>query len=239
MNKKIKEILNNYLEFDSNKLFKKTDYLVIFGGSLRDIVSGSSDKIKDIDIMCLSKSRNIATDILLSEGYIRHDLFSPDIFMLYTNIKCIFEPKTFIKGNKIVQLITPTNSNANYNTSYGHYNAKIFNDMKSNFFEILQNVDLTTSGLVFDGEELFESVRNSYYHCKNKYFHEITGTKMYNEDRIVFRKNNLYNKGFKMVRHDDIKFIRSQKILSIRNTIPTIKDLNIKLRNNEIKFERY
>lgn len=235
MNKKIKEILNNYLEFDSNKLFKKTDYLVIFGGSLRDIVSGSSDKIKDIDIMCLSKSRNIATDILLSEGYIRYDLFSPDIFMLYTNIKCIFEPKTFIKGNKIVQLITPANINANYR----HDDTRIFNDMKSNFFEILQNVDLTTSGLVFDGEELFESVRNSYYHCKNKYFHDIIGTKMYNEDRIVFRKNNLYNKGFKIVKHDDIKFIRLQKVLSLRNTIPTISKLREKILSNEIKFERY
>lgn len=235
MDNKIKNCIDNYLEFDSNKLFKKTDYLVIFGGSLRDIIAGDDNKIKDIDIMCLSKSRNIAINVLLSEGYIRHDLFSPDTFLLYTKIKCIFEPKTFVKGNKVVQLITPVNINANYRQD----DTKIFNEMKSNFFEILKNVDLTTSGLVFDGEELFESVRNSYYHCKNKYFHEIIGTKMYNEDRIVFRKNNLYNKGFKIVKHDDIKFIRLQKVLSLRNTIPTINKLRKKILSNEIKFERY
>lgn len=235
MNKKIKDAIDFYIEFDSDKLFNNTDYLVVFGGILRDIVAGDEDKIKDIDIMCLSKSRNIATNILLSEGYIRHDLFSPDTFLLYTKIKCIFEPKTFVKGNKVVQLITPVNINANYR----HDDPRIYNEMKFNFFEILQNVDLTTSGLVFDGEELFESVRNSYYHCKNKYFHEIIGTKMYNEDRITIRKNNLYNKKFKMVKNDDIKFIRSQKILSIRNTIPSINKLREKILSNEIKFQIY
>jgi len=231
MIKEIKTSLDNYLEFDSDKLLKRTDYLVVFGGSLRDIVAGDEDKIKDIDIMCISKSRDIAIDILLSEGYIRHDLFSPDIFLLYTNIRCIFEPKTFVKGNRVVQLITPCNKNGNFR------NVSDFSQMKNAFFNVLCNVDLSSSGLVYDGEKLYESVKNSKYHCENKIFMVLEDAEMYNNDRINFRINNLKNKNWKEIKNnDDIKFIRSQKILSLRNNIPTINDLKLKIKQKELRF---
>lgn len=79
----IKIYLDQYLEFDSNQLFKNTDYLVVFGGSLRDIVSNEPHNIKDIDIMCLPKSKKIADIILKKNGYVKYDLFSPDICLLF------------------------------------------------------------------------------------------------------------------------------------------------------------
>jgi len=220
----IKKHLDEYLEFDSNKLFKNTDYLVVFGGSLRDIVAKEPHNIKDIDIMCLPKSKRIADIILQNNGYVKYDLFSPDIFLLYSQIKCIFEPKTFVKGNKIVQLISPTVRDGIVN----------FESLKNNFFKILCNVDLSSSGLVYDGTEVYESIKNSTEHCKHKLFTTITDAEMYNKDRIIVRKQNLWTKGWKEFKTSDDLMLRFQKIASIRNKNLNINDLKKNIESNEI-----
>lgn len=228
MIKKIKKHLDNYLEFDSNKIFSKTDYLVVFGGAIRDIVAGDEDKIKDIDIMCLPRSKQIVKDILLSEGYKQYNLHSPDLFLLYSNIRCIFEPKTFIKGNKIVQLISPTVKDVSVT----------FNSLKNAFFRILSNVDLSSSGLVYDGEDLYESVINATYHCQNKKFITLMDADMYNKDRVIVRRLNLCEKGWNEIRQwgDDIGQLRLEKISAIRNNSLTMNNLRYKLEQNEIQF---
>lgn len=225
----IKKYLDEYLEFDSDKIFNNTDYAVVFGGSLRDIVAGDSFTIKDIDIMCLPLSKRIIHNILLEEGYTKYDLFSPDVFLLYSQIKCIFEPKTFVKGNKIVQLISPTIRNGDVN----------FNSLKNNFFKILTNVDLSSSGLVYDGKLLYESVKNATQHCKDKRFIEIKDAEMYNKDRIVIRKDNLIRKGWNEYRKTDDINLRYQKIMSIRNKSWNIDDLKHNIERNEIQKGRH
>ena len=53
----IKSKLDEYLEFNSDELFNRNDFCVIFGGAIRDIVSGGKvENIKDIDVMGLSQS---------------------------------------------------------------------------------------------------------------------------------------------------------------------------------------
>lgn len=225
----IKQYLDEYIEFDSDIIFNNTDYAVVFGGSLRDIVAGESHFIKDIDIMCLPISKRRIHNILLEQGYKKYDLFSPDIFLLYSQIKCIFEPKTFIKGNKIVQLISPTVRNGIVD----------FNSLKNNFFKILINVDLSSSGLVYDGKLLYESVKNSTEHCKHKIFLEIKDAEMYNKDRIIIRKNNLLAKGWKEFRRTDNIELRYEKIMTIRNKSLTIDDLKYNIGKNEIQKGRH
>jgi hypothetical protein len=225
MIKKIKKHIDDYLEFDSSKIFNDIDYLVVFGGAIRDIVAGDEDKIKDIDIMCLPKSKRVATEVLLSEGYKLYGLFTPDIYLLYSNIRCIFEPKTFIKGDKIVQLISPTIRNTPV-TSIA---------LKNAFFRLLSNVDLSSSGLVYDGEELYESIINATLHCKNKTYRVLTDTEMYQKDRITVRKFNLNEKGWKEISNwNDIGMLRLEKIAAIRSNNLTMNNLRYKIERNEI-----
>lgn len=221
---KIKKELDNYLEFNSNILFNSNDYIVVFGGALRDIIANDSDKIKDIDIMCLPKSRNRATKILLSEGYKLLYLFSPDLFCLYRDIKCIFEPKTFIKGDKIVQLITPTTNNIiNFNLS----EIEISITLQKNFFTVLKNVDLSSSGLIYNGKQLYESVKSSVFLIKNKKFFTIENALMYNDKRIFIRKNNLFDKDWLEINMGEIDLIleRGLKLSTILDNFPFIDEL--------------
>lgn len=228
MIKKIKEHLDNYLEFDSSKIFNNTDYLVVFGGAIRDIIAGDENKIKDIDIMCLPKSKAMVRNILLSEGYKQYGLFSPDLFLLYSNIKCIFEPKTFVKDNKIVQLISPTIRNT----------PVTINNLKNAFFRILSNVDLSSSGLVYDGEELYESITNATYHCENKRFRVLMDTEMYNKNRIIIRKLNLLDKGWEEMYNQNkhLGQLRLEKIMAIRSDSLTMNNLRYKIERNEKTF---
>lgn len=103
---KIKEKLDEYLEFDSSKLF--IDKLVrVFGGAVRDAIADMP--INDVDILVGSMSCKIIEPILESQGYIKSDyLCGRDLQSMYTNINVINEPRTWIKGNKIIQLIRPS-----------------------------------------------------------------------------------------------------------------------------------
>lgn len=218
---KIKEELDKYLEFDSDLLFKNTDYLVIFGGAIRDIISGDSDTIKDVDIMCLPKSRNIAIEILENNEYSKMGLVPPELYLLYKDIHCIFEPKTYMKGKKIVQFITPKIKNLTKN------------HLKYSFFNILKNVDLSSSGVLYDGVNIYESFPNSIIHCKRKVFTENKNAIMYNNDRIIYRIEKLFNKEWKELNMNNINNLRIEKIGNIKNTNFTINDLYKKLNNQK------
>ncbi|MFW6233312.1 MAG: hypothetical protein ACOC3Z_01470, partial [Nanoarchaeota archaeon] len=207
----IKVELDNYLEFDSSKLFNSTDFIVVFGGALRDIIASDSGNIKDIDIMCLPKSRDIASRILLSNGYKNLDLFSSNLFCLYKDIKCIFEPKTFVKGSKIVQLITPAVYGIN---DFNRGRVDISHRLQENFFNILKNVDLSSSGVVYNGRTLYETIKGTIGLIKNKKYFHIPNALMYNEDRIIMRDYNLIHKGWEKIKlEDNILFERMIKIL--------------------------
>jgi len=209
----IKEELDKYLEFDSNKLFDKkwVDFASIFGGSIRDIVSGEFDKINDIDIIGLPFSLRHISYILEENGYVKMNLVKPDLHIIYKDIRFIFEPLTYINSNhKVVQLIRPHNNNVTNRPS------NEFQLIRQNYYSLLSNVDLTSSGLFYDGEELYESINYAYIHCKLKIFEKIPNAMMYNSIRTQIRSDKLrWNRNWKEFK-DNKLFIRAMKIHHIK-----------------------
>jgi tRNA nucleotidyltransferase/poly(A) polymerase len=64
----IKKSLSDYLEFDSDELFRsKFNLIRIFGGAIRDIIA--EQPIHDIDILCGSKALKYIEMILEQNGY--------------------------------------------------------------------------------------------------------------------------------------------------------------------------
>lgn len=210
----IKQKLNEYLEFDSDELFwgRHVDLAAIFGGSLRDIVAGDSDKINDIDIIGLPVSLGWIRHTLELNGYTQMELVKPDIFTIYKDINYIFEPITYMNNNhKIVQLIRPHNQNLNAASTK-------FTALKNNYYKLLSNVDLTSSGLFYDGKNLYESIRYSFIHCKMKVYEMLPDAMMYDLERTDKRIHKLRRtKNWKQFNPDDKLKMRQIKINQINN----------------------
>jgi hypothetical protein len=204
---KIKEKLDNYLEFDSSKLF--IDKLVrVFGGAIRDIIADMP--INDVDILVGAKSLKMIESILISNGYIYSDyLCGKDLNLIYTNMKVIHEPRTFIKGNKIVQLIRPAIKTDHRFMTYTTY--------EKGFQELLSNVYLTCCGVSYDGSNLYENTDGGILSCLTKTFQTNLGT-MYNHDRIIHRKVKLQDRGWREIYStSDIRDIKIESFLSEKN----------------------
>src|ERR1035437_4229993 len=104
---KIRNRLTEYLGFNSDELFKCGTLVRVFGGAVRDSICG--DKIHDIDILCGSKSIYELNQLLKSQGYIYMESLTPkDLSNIYKDIKTINEPHSWVKRDKIVQVIRPT-----------------------------------------------------------------------------------------------------------------------------------
>ena len=67
------------------------------------------DIIKDVDIMISDKFlKEVVVLLMTKQGYMPFRGFaSVDISHLYKMIHCIFEPISFIKKNKVIQLLRP------------------------------------------------------------------------------------------------------------------------------------
>jgi hypothetical protein len=231
MNNLIKDKLTEYLEFDSDLLFKNTDYLVVFGGAIRDIIADQSiENIKDIDILCITKSKRIAIELVEQQGWEYTPLKSPEMYLMYKELAFIFEPRSYIKNNKIIQFISPC--------AYSDRKNNINNEIKANFLELLQNVDIITSGSFYDGTNVYESIKGSISHIKYKITYPIKSALMYNPKRIDIRLFNLNYKGFKIIGG----FIPPQKLNSynrlvkmdrFKNSYPQMSDFIINLMIRE------
>lgn len=236
MHNLIKEKLTEYLNFDSDLLFKDVDYLVVFGGSIRDIIADKSSKnITDIDILCLPKSRQIIVNRIVKNGYKYVDLQRPDLYQIYKDIKYIFEPKTYIKNDKVIQFITP--SIYNINDPYDKKN--IFKSHKDSFFGILSNVDIITSGVFYDGKNLYESIKNSVYYIKSKKYCKVEGAFMYSNDRYFKRQYLLEKKGYSEINGDykminRIAFIDKQ----LKNKYLQLYDYEMYIQKNEMYIQK-
>lgn len=214
----IKKELDKYLEFDSNELFENTDYAVIFGGAIRDIISNKPENINDIDILSLPTSTKIINDVLIKNGFTKVNLHKPELNEIYKNIQYIFEPLTFMKSPKqIVQLIRP---NTRYKPISNHIES-----LKLTFYYLLTNVDLTPSGLFYDGSDLYESIENSYLHCKMKIYQKLPQNLMHNEIRTMLRAKKLDTQNW-----NNFEFINQNKIFLIEriSKIHKIKNINVK-----------
>jgi hypothetical protein len=214
MDTKIKNELDKYLEFDSSQLFIPKEYLVAFGGSLRDIISGN--KINDIDILCLGKSMERAIKVIENEGYVFTDLFSRDILNMYDDIHVIFEPKTYMNARgKKIQFIRPSmNEKCSYNSK-----SAIFEFSAFSYFELLKNVDLSCCGLFWDGETLYESYIGSVKHCMEKKFLVLEDNLMYNSNRIDDRKRKMFEKGFDEILLRNLTSIKKERMLKLNDIL--------------------
>jgi hypothetical protein len=177
----VEKSITDYLGFDIKNLYKHDhiDYAYIFGGAIRDSIVG--DPINDVDILCLPQSGAIVETYLQKNGYIKTPLMKKDLNQMY-NCKLIFEPHTYIKRDRIVQLIRPVGSQNE--------------DLIRTFFNILTNVDLSSSGLYYDRFGVKESITQSLRDVVSKAFRSFPNNQMYDNDRIYQRKRNLIERGW-------------------------------------------
>lgn len=199
----IKQNLDEYLEFDSELLFRPGFLTRIFGGAIRDSISG--EKINDIDLLCGSRSMMFVNQVLTNNGYnFVESLQAKDLANIYSDIHVICEPHTWIKGTKIVQVIRP---------ALGHNLSK--SEYEIEFLNLISNVDISCCGVSWNGE-LQENYPNAIIHCQNRVFSVNEMAKMYSSNRIRYRVHKFIERGWERI-ENDIPNNRQQKINNILN----------------------
>jgi len=205
MKSKIKQKLDEYLEFDSDVLFKHFNAVKIFGGAIRDIIA--NQKINDIDILCGSIAHKYLEEILKYNGYKYFDyLAAKDIQSLYKDIKIISEPHTWIKNDKIVQLIRPRVVG---NASFANLN---YNEV---MHKLIHNVDMSCCGVSYDAKDIHEDYPNAILHCHNMVYSVNKSAYMYSSERFLHRQNKLDKRGWKEIEGS----IEANRDLKLNNII--------------------
>lgn len=191
--------LNEYLGFDYMDMYQSqtyNDYIYIYGGCLRDIISNNT--INDVDIMCSTQAAsNVIIPLLLEKGFSPNDKFNLDIADSYMGLNIIFKPLSFKKGNVEVQLIRPTNY---IEASTNEYNPR---DMLMRLVNLIGNVDLSCCGLYLNHNGLYETVNDAYLDCLTKQYRYNYDGSFYNDRRIHNRVTKIESKGFVEQRADD------------------------------------
>lgn len=192
MIKKINDRLNDYLEFDNSILF--FDPLIrIFGGAIRDSIA--DEPINDVDILCGARSIKRLEFILEENGYHYFEkLTSVDITNLYSTIHVISEPRTWIKGTKVVQLIRPR-----LQTMNGRTNESEQQNYTDNFKNLIENVDFSCCAVSWANGILYENCESAVLHCLNKQYYENQGAKMYSYERAQHRRAKLESRDWESV----------------------------------------
>jgi hypothetical protein len=200
INKKIKNRLDYYLEFDSDDLFKCGDFIKVFGGAVRDSIAEM--EINDVDILCAPNSHKRLSNFLLEKGYKLNDyLCGKHLTELYKTVNNISEPHTFMKGDKIIQLIRPRANKQGI-------------DFSNVFNRLVQNVDISCCGVSYDKNGLKEDYKNAILHCQNLVFSKNLLGSMYDYNRYIHRSSKLEKKGWKEI-EDTISNNRDLKIRNI------------------------
>jgi hypothetical protein len=208
---KIKLRLDQYLEFDSDLIFKCGDP-IIFGGAIRDIIA--DQPIKDVDIIVGPTTFREIVNFLTQEGWFELEgMYPKDISNLYSGIHIISEPKTFIRNNKIIQLIRPTYTS----------NKKIHplalpipysKEVSEIMYDLISNVDLSPCGIAWNSRNLIECYPEAILHSYLKVFFVNNLAKMYQPNRIEHRKWKLIDRGWeKITSLSEIREVRLKFIL--------------------------
>ena len=199
----IKEKLDEYLEFDSSLLFGDGTFITdfrdrgitytklvrVFGGALRDIIA--EQPINDVDILIGTKSMNFVDKVLVEMGYIYHESLAPkDLSSVYDMNMVISEPHSYVKGNKVVQLIRPRVMSVDKPSL-------VTQDLyKQSFIDLIANVDISCCGISYDGKNLYQNYPGAISHAKMKKFIVNNFAKMYNQKRISHRRWKLIDRGW-------------------------------------------
>jgi len=232
----IKEKLDEYLEFDSSLLFNrvpitemklvsygvKVKKLVrIFGGAIRDIIAGQP--INDIDILVGAQSCPLVEETLKENGYIYMESLCPkDLISLYSDIHVISEPRTWMKGTKIVQLIRPAIATKMSDDLIEIGGLKELRFYERGFVDLIQNVDISCCGVSWDGRGLYENYPNAIFHCHNKAFFVNIKAKMYSHKRTAHREHKFLERGWTRIQ-DGTAVHRDQRIDAILGESPPIE----------------
>jgi hypothetical protein len=196
MIQKINDRLNEYLEFDNNQLYM--DSMVrIFGGAIRDSIA--DQPINDVDILCGAQSLRKLEYILEKNGYHHFEkLTSVDITNLYSTIHVISEPRTWIKGTKVVQLIRPRiQSMSNDKSEQQNY--------ADNFKNLIGNVDFSCCGVSWSNGVLYENCESAILHCLNKQYSENKDAQMYSYERAQHRRAKLESRDWEQVSRNRVQ----------------------------------
>lgn len=195
LKQKVKSKLDEYLEFDSDLIFnslpKEGDQLQVkplvrvFGGAVRDIIADMP--INDVDIIVGAKTIKRVNRVLEENGYIYMESLQPkELSRIYSDIRIINEPHTWIKGSKIVQLIRPVcDKNPSTQKQY-----------EETFINLIQNVDMSCCGVSYDGLNVYENYPQAISHCLSKSFISNTDAKMYSIKRYQSRCYKLIDRGW-------------------------------------------
>jgi len=193
---KVEKGISDYIGFDVREIFNQSDYITIYGGSVRDSLAELD--IHDIDILCMSESAKKLRDFIVDEkNYQPLDLYDADALNMYKGISMIEEPWTFMNDNKkIIQIIRPR---------YAGYTTKVKNDLNHitkyqlAYYELIKNVDLSCCGVFLEnnGEiKLKEACKSAIIHCLSKTFKIQEWSKLYNKDRTMTRERKLTERGW-------------------------------------------
>lgn len=212
----IKTKIDEYLGFDSDKLFENNNIFDhkgkfkklarIFGGALRDIIA--DDKINDIDILVGARTMDVCHDIITNQGYYYKDnLITKGVNSIYIELNIVCEPRTYIKDDKIIQLIKPAADNKLLysNPLPGGITEKEYKEV---FVKLIKNVDLSCCGISYDGN-VYENCPYAIQHCKNKIFTINSLALMNNPRRINSRIRKLEERGWKS---SNLGILREAKI---------------------------
>lgn len=197
LQEKVEKRISDYIEFDVRELFAESDYITIYGGSIRD--SLAELEIHDIDILCMPKSAKKLRKFLENKyNYTILDLYDQDTLNMYHGLSLIAEPWTLMNNNKkIIQIIRPRwNNLAYFQKSQGQDER----DYEKAYHEIIKNVDISCCGVFLDngrdGVKLKEACKNAIYHCLTKTYEINKWSKLYNNNRIEYRKHKLNSRGW-------------------------------------------
>tara|TARA_R110000772_G_scaffold20466_5_gene57018 strand:+ start:162343 stop:163020 length:678 start_codon:yes stop_codon:yes gene_type:complete len=202
--KKIKSRLDNYLEFDSDELFKSSDP-IIFGGAIRDSIC--EDPIHDVDILAGGESARHLHHLVLSKGYFFMDsLVSKDIQKMYSGIRVISAPKTYVKNGKIIQIITPTASPKileliTNKPKLNRFDSRYDLNYEEVIEKLISEVDLSCCGVSYNGKEVRDRYPNAIIHSMNKVF-TINENALMKTNRFEERRGKLMDRGWSEITED-------------------------------------
>lgn len=180
LDKSVTRNLTNYLGYDVERLLKETD-CCIFGGAIRDSIANFS--INDIDI--ITDSYTVFVDRLGKLGYNYIPRFSSlGISELYFRLHCIYEPKVFVKNEKIIQIIRP-----GMKSSVGRYSIN----------DILSGIDISCCCVTYLNGKVFESRKNAIIHCQQKEFEVDFSAMMCHKNTVYSRIVKLEERGWKNI----------------------------------------
>jgi hypothetical protein len=195
----VKSRIDYYIGFDSDTIFDNSisDLLLrIFGGAIRDAIS--ENEIHDIDIIVGSSSNQFLAHILNKNGYkLMESLIPKDLASVYHDIKIINEPHTYMKGDKIIQVIRPVPRHIQ-----GDARKVTKEDYTYSFNSLIKEVDISCCGVSYDGRNVYENVKDAVLHCRNGVFIINDKNKMYSEKRIIHRTSKLEARGWVEIKND-------------------------------------